>query len=141
MAVRLSDQAVRMIAVFDTETDVGAIDCIIDDEYDRVVFVVPAGSMGKAIGPAGRHVTRVEEKVGQSIELVEHAADPDTFIANALSPAAVYNVTLSGDDETVAYVEVDQADRGIAIGRDGRNISMARQLARRHFDIDAIELL
>jgi len=35
---------------------------------------------------------------------------------------------------------VPQEDHGAAIGRDGRNIDAARQLAKRHFDIDGIEL-
>jgi Transcription elongation factor len=49
-------------------------------------------------------------------------------------------VTISEQNDTVAYVEVDEADRGVAIGNDGQNIDTARQLANRHFDIDNIEL-
>jgi N utilization substance protein A len=52
----------------------------------------------------------------------------------------VYNVTISENGDTVAYAEVEQADRGAAIGTDGRNIETARELAARHFDIDGIEL-
>jgi N utilization substance protein A len=50
-------------------------------------------------------------------------------------------VTLSeqGGDR-VAYVEVPEGDRGVAIGADGRKIETARQLARRHYDIDDIQL-
>ena len=33
-----------------------------------------------------------------------------------------------------------QEDTGVAIGADGRNIRLARELARRHFDIDDVEL-
>jgi len=50
-------------------------------------------------------------------------------------------VTLSeqGGDR-VAYVEIPEGDRGVAIGADGRNIETARRLARRHHDIDDIQL-
>ena len=61
-------------------------------------------------------------------------------MANALAPAAVYNVTVSENDTTVAYAEVDREDTGVAIGADGRNIRLARELARRHFDVDDVEL-
>ena len=44
------------------------------------------------------------------------------------------------DVAAVAYAEVDDDDRGVAIGTDGRNIELARRLARRHFDVDEIEL-
>jgi N utilization substance protein A len=47
---------------------------------------------------------------------------------------------VSENDTTVAYAEVDSDDRGVAIGKDGQRIELARQLAKRHFDIDDIEL-
>jgi N utilization substance protein A len=49
-------------------------------------------------------------------------------------------VTVSEQNDRVAYVEVPAEDRGVAIGRDGRNIETARRLARRHYDIDDIQL-
>lgn len=138
--IRLSDEARQLIALFEDVTDVAARDCIVDDEFDRVVFLVPAGEMGKAIGPGGRRVKRLERQVGRSVELIEDADTPADFVANALAPAAVYNVTISENDTTVAYAEVDREDTGVAIGADGRNIRLARELARRHFDIDDVEL-
>ena len=140
MGLTLSDDARRYIALFDEETEVPAVDCVIEESYDRVVFVVPAGTMGQAIGPGGEHVRRVESKIGRDVVVVEHADTPDDFVANALAPAAVYNVTLSGDDDTVAYAEVDSEDRGVAIGKDGRRIDLARRLAARHFGITDVEL-
>lgn len=138
MAVTLSDEARRYIALFDEQTDVPAIDCLVDD--DRLAFVVPAGTMGQAIGPGGKHVRRVESSVGRDVTVVEDADTAADFVANALAPAAVYNVTVSETDTTVAYAEVDDDDRGVAIGKDGRRIDLARRLAERHFDIDGIEL-
>ncbi len=140
MAVTLSDEARRYIALFDDETDVPAVDCIIDKEYDRVVFVVPPGTMGQAIGPGGKHVRAVESAIGRDVIVIEDADVPEDFVANALAPAAVYHVTISENDTTVAYAEVDHDDHGVAIGKDGRRIKLARILAERHFGIDDIEL-
>jgi N utilization substance protein A len=138
--VTLTDEARRYIAVLEEETDVGATDCVVDDEYDRVVFVVPPGSMGRVIGPGGEHVERLERKLGRDVEVVEGATTPEDFVANALAPAAVYNVTVSENDTTVASAEVDHDDTGVAIGKGGRNIDLARRLVERHFGIDEIEL-
>jgi len=140
MTVRLSDEARRLAALFEEETDATVRDCIVDDDHDRVIFLVKAGQMGQAIGSGGEHVLRVEEKVGTDIKLVEDADTPEDFVANALAPAAVYNVTISENGDRLAYVEVAQEDRGAAIGTDGRNIDAARRLAARHFDIDGVEL-
>ncbi|MFC7229503.1 NusA-like transcription termination signal-binding factor [Salinirubellus salinus] len=140
MRVTLSDEARQLIALFEDETDVAARDCLVDEAFDRLVFVVPAGEMGKAIGPGGRVVRRVEQRVGRSVELVEDADTAADFVANALSPAAVYNVTVSENDSTVAYAEVASEDRGVAIGSDGKTIHRARELAKRHFDVDDVQL-
>jgi N utilization substance protein A len=156
MRVTLSDDARRRIAVFEETTGATARDCLASTPADgangtddnsgeengnlRLVFVVKAGEMARAIGPDGRTVGRVETKLGADVALVEDAATAEAFVANALAPAAVYNVTISENDSTVAYAEVDPADTGVAIGRDGRNIEAARRLAKRHFDVDDVQL-
>jgi N utilization substance protein A len=140
MTIRLSDKARQMAALFEEETDAAVRDCVLDDEHDRVIVLVAAGQMGQAIGSNGTHVKRVERRVGREIKLVENADTPEDFVANALAPAAVYNVTISENNDRLAYVEVAQEDRGAAIGTDGRNIDAARRLAARHYDIDGVEL-
>jgi N utilization substance protein A len=140
MTVRLSDEARRLLTLFEDETDATVRDCIVDEEYDRIIYLVAAGQMGQAIGSGGEYVEAVEDQLGKPIKLVENADDPADFVANALAPAAVYNVTISENDDRLAYVEVAQEDRGAAIGTDGRNIDAARRLAKRHHDIDGIEL-
>lgn len=140
MPLRLSDEARRYIVAFDEVTGATATDCIVDDEGDRLVFVVAAGEMGAAIGSGGETVDRLEEEFGRDVRLIEDAESAEDFVANALTPAAVYNVTISENDDTVAYVEVDEADKGVAIGRDGQNIALARRLAERHFDLDDVRL-
>jgi len=140
MTVTLSDRERQYLTLFEDEVGVTIRDCVVDEDSDRVLFVVAAGEMGEAIGPGGRHVQRIEERIGRSVELVENAETAENFVANALTPAAVYNVTISENDDRVAYVEVDHDDTGVAIGTDGRNIEAARLLAARHFDIDDIQL-
>ncbi|MXR19833.1 NusA-like transcription termination signal-binding factor [Halobacterium bonnevillei] len=140
MTVRLSDEARRYIAAFEDVTDATAVDCVVDDDEDRVIFVVSAGDMGTAIGPGGSQVEELEDTLGRDVVLVEDAPTPEGFVANALSPAAVYNVTISENDTTVAYAEVAHDDKGVAIGTGGKNIQAAKTLAERHFDIDDIQL-
>ena len=96
--------------------------------------------MAQAIGPGGDTIGRLEERLDRDIELVEDADRPEEFVANALSPAAVYHVTISENETLVAYVEVADGDRGVAIGSGGKNIETARLLVKRHFDIDDIQL-
>jgi len=140
MTVTLSDRARQYVVLFEDEAGVTVRDCVVDEDRGRVLFVIAAGEMAAAIGPNGRTVERMEDVLGTDIELVEHAETAEAFVANALAPAAVYNVTVSENDDRIAYVEVDHDDTGVAIGKDGRNIEAARLLAERHFDIDDIQL-
>jgi N utilization substance protein A len=138
MRVTLSDDARRYIALFEDVTGATARDCLVFD--DRVVILVAAGEMGRAIGPDGRTVGRVEARIGRQVDLVEDADTPEAFVASALAPAAVRHVTISEQNDRVAYAEVAEPDRSVAIGADGRNIETARTLARRHHDVDDIQL-
>lgn len=140
MAIELSDDARRLLALFEDVTDVAVRDCLIVDEYDLVAFVVPPAKMSEAIGPGGQTVERLEAKLDRSVTLVADADVAEDFVASALAPAAVLNVTISNNGDVVAYVEVAEEDRGVAIGKGGRNIDVARRLADRHFDIDGVEL-
>ncbi len=139
MDLRLTDDARQHLALFEEVTGASGRDCLIDGE--RLLLVVPSGEMSDAIGPNGAHVKRFERRVGKSVRLVEGADDPETFVANALAPAAVYNVTISENEDTVAYVEVASEDRGVAIGTEGRTIEDARALAKRHVDVDDVQLV
>ena len=134
----LSDAARQFIAAFEGETEAAARDCVVEE--DRALILVAAGDMGEAIGPGGQHVRRVEETIGRDVKLVEDADTAEAFVANALSPAAVHNVTISEDDETIAYAEVAEEDTGAAIGKGGENIEAARTLVARHYDVDDIQL-
>jgi N utilization substance protein A len=139
MKVTLTDEALQYMSLFEEETDAAVRDCLIED--DRIVFLVASGEMSQAIGPGGQHVKTVEEQINRDVDVVETANTPEAFIENVLAPAAVRGVTISEQgEEVVAYVEVAQADRGIAIGTDGRTINTARRLAQRHVDIDDIQL-
>ncbi|WP_066412351.1 NusA-like transcription termination signal-binding factor [Halorubrum aethiopicum] len=138
MRVELSDEARRYIGRFDELTGVAPKDCLV--EGDRLVFLLPAGEMAAAIGQAGETVEAAERDLGKSIDLVEDADTAEAFVASALAPAAVNAVTVSEQNDRVAYVEVPEPDRGVAIGADGRNIETARTLAKRHHDIDDVQL-
>jgi len=144
MVVTLSDTARQFIALFEDETGATARDCVVfeveGEDDERVVFLVKPGDMAQAIGSGGETVRKIEDQLDRDVTLVEDADTAEAFVANALAPAAVYNVTVSKDDETVAYAEVDSEDTGIAIGEDGRNITAAEKLAKRHYDIDDIQL-
>ncbi len=142
MGITLTDRARQYLGLFEEKTGVAPRDCVVDEEYGRLLFVVAPEDMRDAIGPDGRSIKRVEAALDKDVKVVEDADNPADFVASALAPAAVYSVAVEerDDDTRKAVADVDDADTGAAIGKEGRNIEAARQLASRHFDIDDIEL-
>jgi N utilization substance protein A len=137
--VKLTTEGIRYIALFESLTQAVARDCYIDDENDRVIFVVKNGDMGLAIGKNGNNINRVKRSIGKHIEIVEFSEDVDEFIANALQPVSVKKVhVVTKESKKLAYVEVTSKDRGIAIGKNGRNIQKAKVLAQRHYGLDDV---
>jgi transcription termination/antitermination protein NusA len=131
--VKLTTEGIRYIALFESLTQAIARDCYVDDENDRVIFVVKKGDMGLAIGKNGNNINRVKRSVGKHVEIVEYSDEVDEFVANALQPVFVKKVqVVVKENRKLAYVEVMSKDRGIAIGKNGRNIQKAKVLAQRH---------
>ncbi len=137
--VKLTTDGIRYIALFESLTRAVARDCVVDDENERIIFVVKKGDMGLAIGKNGNSINRVKKSIGKHIEIVEYSEMVDEFVANALQPVSVKKVqVVSKDEKRFAYVEVMSKDRGSAIGKHGRNIQKAKVLAQRHYGLDDV---
>ncbi|MDK2911294.1 MAG: transcription termination/antitermination protein NusA [Methanolobus sp.] len=137
--IKLSTEGLRYIALFEELTKATVKDCIIDD--GRIIYVIKAGDMGAAIGRNGDHINRVKNVVDKHIDLVEYSDEPVAFIKNAFSPVTVRTVNIvDRNNKRLAYVEVSNKDKGLAIGRNGKNIEKVKLVAKRHHDIDDVIL-
>jgi N utilization substance protein A len=134
--VVLTEDCMRLISQFERLTGAGSRDCVIDERNNRIIFVINPGEMGLAIGKSGSSIKKAMEVMGKRIEVVEYAPNPEQFLKNCFLPAKVLSVDLEGnDDEKVAYITVADEDRGIAIGKEGKNIFKAKKLAQRQYNI------
>ncbi len=139
MEVKLTTDGIRYIALFERLTGAIARDCIVDEENDRIIFVIKKGDMGLAIGKSGSNINRVKKSIGKHIEIVEYSDDLTEFVVNSLQPVTVKKVQIvSKDDKKTAYVEVMSKDKGLAIGKNGRNIQKAKVLVQRHYGLEDV---
>lgn len=141
--IKFTNREMRYIALFESITGATVRDCIIDDENDRIIYVVKEGEMGIAIGKRGKNVSLLEKMTGKRHEIIEFSDDPARFIRNALRPARLreIRITQRTDGKKIAVVSVDPKDKGIAIGKNGKNAERIRFLARRYFDISNVSIL
>lgn len=138
--VKLSMDDMAMIAKFEQITGAAAVDVIRDDEGERIIVVVRPKNLGKAIGRRGVTIKAAAEAFGRTVDVVEMADNAEDLVKSALAPARVEDVKIieHKDGTKVASVTVKSDDRGIAIGKDGRNVARARILVRRHFDLNNV---
>ena len=142
MSIKFGANEIRFIALFENMTGAMVKDCIIDDDNNKVTFVVKQGDMGLAIGKRGSTVSKVQRAVDRGVEVIEYNEDPAQFIRNILSPAELQSVKISTrkTGEKIATVSTDNTNKRIAIGKNGINIERAKLLANRLHNIDNIIL-
>ncbi|MDD1654377.1 MAG: NusA-like transcription termination signal-binding factor [Methanomicrobiales archaeon] len=138
----LTEDCMRTMSQFEQLTGASSRDCIIDDRNNRIILVVNPGEMGRAIGKKGASIKNAMEVMGKRIEVVEYTSNPEQFIRNCFLPAQVTSLEFEGtDEERIAKVTVREEDRGIAIGKEGKNIFKAKRLAQRQHNIADVKLV
>lgn len=132
----------RFIALFESVTGAVANDCVIDEKRDRVIIVVKPGNAGLAIGKHGARIKMLRNMIKKDVEIVEYAENPVDFIKNSFTPARIKEVRITErlDNKKVAVVTVEEGDRGVAIGKNGKTAERTRFLAKRYFQIDNVVL-
>lgn len=139
--IKLTEEGMRLISQFEKLTGAGSRDCVIDEKNERVIFLINPGEMGLAIGKKGASIKKASEVLGKRVEVVEYSPDPIQFVKNCMLPAQVSKVSFESEDGSqVAHVEVNDDDRGLVIGKEGRNISKAKILVLRQHNISNVLL-
>jgi N utilization substance protein A len=140
--IKFTSTEMRYIALFESITNASAKDCIVDEEQGRVIFIINEGQIGVAIGRGGRNIHTLERMTGKKHEIIEYSEDPVKFIKNALKPALVkeVRVTERPDGKKMAVVAVNPKDKGVAIGKNGKNAERLRFLAKRYFQIQNVSI-
>jgi transcription termination/antitermination protein NusA len=91
--------------------------------------------VGACVGPKGSRVRMVVNELrGEKIDVVPWSDESATFVANALQPAKVKEVTVNPDTQT-ALVIVPDYQLSLAIGREGQNARLAARLTGWRIDI------
>jgi N utilization substance protein A len=140
--IKITSKEMRYISLFESITGANVKDCIVNEEQSRVILVVKEGEIGMAIGRGGRNIHTLERMTGKKHEIIEYSERPAQFIKNALKPAMVKEVRITErpNGKTMAVVTVNPKDKGVAIGKNGKNAERLRFLAKRYFEIENVSI-
>src|SRR3970040_2683186 len=126
--ITFTEEAVPLIRLFQDLTRTTVVDCM--DTEDRLLFVVKAGDIAKAIGKGGENVQDLRKRMKKDIHVVEYSDDPKQFVANVFRHYDVKKVEIETREGDVVHatVTVDPLKKGRAIGKAGRNLRLFRDL-------------
>jgi N utilization substance protein A len=91
--------------------------------------------VGATVGQRGARVQAVVAELGgEKIDVIPWSDDAAVFVANALSPAQVLDVSID-EEHRIASVTVPERMLSLAIGREGQNARLAAKLTGWRIDI------
>lgn len=93
-------------------------------------------AIGACIGPKRSRISAiVSELNGEKIDIIPYSEKPEEFIAKALAPATVLNVTILDEEERICEITVPNNQLSLAIGNRGQNAKLAAKLTGYKIDI------
>lgn len=137
--ITFTEDTLRYIRLFEDMTRTRVKDCMETEE--KLVFVVDPGQANRAVGKGGENVINLKNRTGKNIQVIEYSDDPEMFIKNVFYNYNVQSVVLENRGNIVhATVTVDPKVKGRAIGKNGRNLKIARDIVNRHHNVQSISV-
>lgn len=137
MAIRFDSNTMQYISIFESITNAKVMDCIEND--DKIIFIVEIGHLGMAIGRKGANIVRLKNMFKKGIDIIEYSENIEQFIKNIFHNYKVIDVKIEFENNRHhALVTIDPKDKGKAIGKEGKNLRLAREIANRHHGIESM---
>ncbi|MFP3201805.1 MAG: NusA-like transcription termination signal-binding factor [Sulfolobus sp.] len=140
--IKLTSDELRFMSLFQDITRVTAKDCVIDEKNNRIIFLINPEFMGIAIGKSGSNVKKLEKLLGRTVELVAYSDNLEDLVKNLMAPARVKSIkVVQSNSKKTVYISVEPQDKGLAIGKNGRNVDRAKLILKRYMDIDSVVIV
>lgn len=133
--MKLTQDALNYMLLFEKKTGVNIKDCI--PKEDSITFIVNKGSIGAAIGKKGITANKIKQEIGKEIHVYEFSNNITEFTKNLMYPVKVEKVELNNK---TLKIYIGQGEKKRAIGKGGKKINTAKELLKRHFDINEIKV-
>jgi N utilization substance protein A len=99
-----------------------------------LIFLVDMAQLGRAIGKKGINVERLKNYFKKKVVIIGDSTDVEIFVRNFFNNIEInYFEIMDIMGERNIILTVEEADRGIAIGREGERIKAAKEFLKRKF--------
>ena len=124
-------QTMRYINLLRRIANVNTMKCFIYN--NMIIFAVPANLVSKAVGPAGRNVRIIQERLGKKVKVIRDAdniEEAGRFVGDIVSP--VNFVSLEVRDNYV-ILTAGIRNKAALIGRNKKRLEELRQIIEDNF--------
>ncbi|MBL7206565.1 MAG: NusA-like transcription termination signal-binding factor [Candidatus Aenigmarchaeota archaeon] len=128
MTVKLSNDIINIISVFESVTGVHARDCILTENC--IYFLVNNDKVGLAVGKSGQNVKKLNRSLRKNIKILGYLDTAEDFIKSNMP-----NIKKIETNNGHLIAKVDRKDKVVIIGKGGENIKAIRKLLERNFHI------
>lgn len=137
--ITLNGDTLRYISLFETVTGARVKDCI--EVPEKLIFIVMPGQISRAIGKKGENINKLKDMLKLAIHVIEYSENSETFIRNVFRNYNVQKVEIEQRGSIKhATVTVDPKEKAKAIGKDGKNLRLARDIVVRHHEVQSISI-
>ncbi len=135
IAVELTSEDLHFISIFSKITKCTPSNIFKTDF--GLVFLVNPFDLGKAIGKNAKNINILKKKFGTDVLVLPDVEDPEAFVRHTLSNVNVISAEIrEAPGQKVLFLTIDEKDRGLAIGKNGRRIKMIKQILKEKYGVD-----
>ncbi len=139
MKITISQEDLQTMALFEKMAKTTVVDYFKSD--DEMYFVVECRNLSDVIGPQGKRINEIKSRFGRNIKVFKYSPEIKEFAENLLPvPLKTFELSEKQGKKTV-IISVEQKDKSLAIGREGKTIKNASMLLKRVFGVDDVRLL
>lgn len=135
MSIKYTNDDIINITTFEKITKTHVVDYI--NENKTLYIVVKTDNFRSLIGRNGSNIKDIQKKMNQNVIIYRHSDNIEEFTKNMIM---VPINKIETDGKTI-NIETDKRNKGLLIGRDGKNLNIIKIFLKRQFDIDNIKIL
>jgi N utilization substance protein A len=138
--IKLNANTLSYIPVFETATGVDVIDCMERD--DSLFFIVPPLTMRKVLRNKGENIHKLRNMFNKNITVIEYSQNPEQFIKNIFYKYSIREINIEKVENRLnVTVTVDPKKKGFAIGKNGKNLHLAKEIIQRHYPLENLSIM
>ncbi len=139
MGMKFNAQTLRYISIFEAATNAEVKDCIEKD--DTIIFILYPNNIRKVLQNRGEKIKKLRNMFQKNVIVYEFSPDVAKFARNIFRRFGVKNVKVTNENgEFSIVVYVDPKEKARAIGRNGSNLHLAKEIIGRHFPLKNITI-